>query len=517
MADRKIRIDQITDTATEPLNRAAWLVMQDGSKTKKASVGAAIASVTKDDVGLGNVANKSEQQMADSGPIRDEILAQPSVKYVIQSLSDPQKAQARDNTGTDPSVYPSYSNAASSYKSAATAKISANVGGALTEWLPLGGAPCLGGGWTPANGKTPEHFNGVLADAHSYLPTYAVDYGSKDWGVILQSNLYSAEKYSTASWQRLQHGRLTAPIDDARPIIGVTKFTNATRDVDPQAWDQGVYHGLVKVSGDAFAACTTSWARANGGSGDVIGMHGRAQAMAGFTGRVYGVWAYADVRTPLSAAHGIEIDGRSEQDPGWNQHYSLAILGTVDYNNDNNRFSNGIKLVQQNSALNGGFWTGINIPKNTIIETTGALDDGEHVMLGGGEGVGSVGGIRFREGTFKYAIRTTETSFVGNTAFFLGSGQRIRWNDLSTGPNIVGGTTSLTLANASVNISDPVSGAALLVAGVRVLTTRRTGWTIATGTANRATFATTTVTTEQLAERVKALIDDLVTHGLIGA
>jgi hypothetical protein len=48
-------------------------------------------------------------------------------------------------------------------------------------------------------------------------------------------------------------------------------------------------------------------------------------------------------------------------------------------------------------------------------------------------------------------------------------------------------------------------------------TARATGWTAATGSATRTTFATTTVTTEQLAERVKALLDDLISHGLIGS
>lgn len=52
--------------------------------------------------------------------------------------------------------------------------------------------------------------------------------------------------------------------------------------------------------------------------------------------------------------------------------------------------------------------------------------------------------------------------------------------------------------------------------GTTVVTTRRTGWVAPTGTATRTTFDTATVTTAQLAERVKGLIDDLVTHGLIG-
>lgn len=53
--------------------------------------------------------------------------------------------------------------------------------------------------------------------------------------------------------------------------------------------------------------------------------------------------------------------------------------------------------------------------------------------------------------------------------------------------------------------------------GTQVVSSRVTGWAAATGTATRTTFATSTVTTAQLAERVKALIDDLVAHGLIGA
>ncbi len=61
------------------------------------------------------------------------------------------------------------------------------------------------------------------------------------------------------------------------------------------------------------------------------------------------------------------------------------------------------------------------------------------------------------------------------------------------------------------------SGHVLRVNGTQVVTSRRTGWGAPTGTATRTTFATSTVTLSQLAERVKALIDDLTTHGLIGA
>jgi hypothetical protein len=50
-----------------------------------------------------------------------------------------------------------------------------------------------------------------------------------------------------------------------------------------------------------------------------------------------------------------------------------------------------------------------------------------------------------------------------------------------------------------------------------MIAAKSTGWAAATGTATRTTYDTATVTTAQLAERVKALIDDLTTRGVIGA
>lgn len=73
---------------------------------------------------------------------------------------------------------------------------------------------------------------------------------------------------------------------------------------------------------------------------------------------------------------------------------------------------------------------------------------------------------------------------------------------------------ALTLRSASLNMA---SGVALLSNLVQVVSSRRTGWTAATGTPTRTAFDTATVTLPLLAERVKALLDDLIAHGLIGA
>lgn len=87
--------------------------------------------------------------------------------------------------------------------------------------------------------------------------------------------------------------------------------------------------------------------------------------------------------------------------------------------------------------------------------------------------------------------------------------------------------TATTPVTAEARFTLPVAGVnteilriqqnGLSLFQTQVLGSRKTGWTAATGTPTRTTFDTATVTTAQLAERVKALLDDLTSHGLIGA
>lgn len=70
-------------------------------------------------------------------------------------------------------------------------------------------------------------------------------------------------------------------------------------------------------------------------------------------------------------------------------------------------------------------------------------------------------------------------------------------------------------SSGSVNIAR--SGQSLKIEGAAVIGARKTGWGIPTGTATRTAFDTATVTTPELAETVKALVDDMRAHGSIGA
>lgn len=79
------------------------------------------------------------------------------------------------------------------------------------------------------------------------------------------------------------------------------------------------------------------------------------------------------------------------------------------------------------------------------------------------------------------------------------------------------GSRILDLQVGSSVVSWDVSGN-MFHGSSQVVGARATGYTAMTGSADRATsYATSTITLQQLAERVKALQDDLTTHGLIGA
>ncbi len=134
-------------------------------------------------------------------------------------------------------------------------------------------------------------------------------------------------------------------------------------------------------------------------------------------------------------------------------------------------------------------------------------------MVGSGTNLGSnrvfVGGRDCGSGESNTETSRTNMSNARKISYF---GHN---DDFSNSVNI--STTNTGIANFNAagtgywNWNTP-----LRMSDLQVLSTRKTGWTAATGTATKTTFVTGTVTLPQLAERVKALIDDLISHGLIG-
>lgn len=146
-----------------------------------------------------------------------------------------------------------------------------------------------------------------------------------------------------------------------------------------------------------------------------------------------------------------------------------------------------------------------------------------------------VAGVALVELTFGgevwYALDaiTTAASATFDQAAFTGycTGQagQLSWQSAANVSGVAPVTTSETLSLGGVAWLNSAglelaAGRTLRIDGAPVVGARKAGWSTATGTANRTGFNTATVTTAQLAERVKALIDDLHAasgHGLIGA
>lgn len=104
----------------------------------------------------------------------------------------------------------------------------------------------------------------------------------------------------------------------------------------------------------------------------------------------------------------------------------------------------------------------------------------------------------------------------------VGRNSTIIGNEIVGGSLIVGGaailgavTGPITLTGA-LTASGAVQGSQFNIASTKVVGARDTGWTVGTGTPQKSTFATGSVTLPQLAGVVMALQTALIAHGLIG-
>ena len=111
----------------------------------------------------------------------------------------------------------------------------------------------------------------------------------------------------------------------------------------------------------------------------------------------------------------------------------------------------------------------------------------------------------------------TSQATVITAAYMMAQGQTIAFNANATRQMYHTGVGYRFKTNAGADQWSFNDNFSLTANGVQLLGVRSPGWTAATGTPTRTTFDTAAVTLPQLAQRVKALIDDLIQHGLIGA
>lgn len=235
--------------------------------------------------------------------------------------------------------------------------------------------------------------------------------------------------------------------------------------------------------------------------------------------------------TDVSPAVGIEVNiaGKGLDHPTANLNHGRRLVlhvlahGVTAYGaaGNNAEIGRGIAIGTEGQANGAFFRTGLHIYES--LANANKIDTAIRVDTTGAYGLRLVGAHTTADisldgnssygilclGTYtNAAIRIGDNDYIG-----LRDNNAIKFRyDTATGTvdwyNGVNDRFSFSLG-ATPNLA---------LNSTQVLTTRRTGYTNAmTGVANRATaYDTAAITLPQLAERVKALQDDLTTHGLIG-
>lgn len=193
--------------------------------------------------------------------------------------------------------------------------------------------------------------------------------------------------------------------------------------------------------------------------------------------------------------------------------------------------SNGTYEVESAIQIYQKWGIGLDFAGGTISKAAIALKSGQkiefHATATVEEGVSKyadtlngwsiyhdsgVSGVRCYAGTGVEAFRYTATQTIvpgtGRSLVVSADGGLT----VNGGPSTFSGG-AVTITGGNLNLT----GRVVSIDGSQVLGPRKTGWFAATGAASRATFDTATVTTEQLAYRVKTIIDDLISHGILGA
>ena len=176
------------------------------------------------------------------------------------------------------------------------------------------------------------------------------------------------------------------------------------------------------------------------------------------------------------------------------------------------------QLAQSTVALTAGTIVDADVSPSAAIEGTKIDPDFGAQNV---ETTGNVTANRLVAGVGSVGVPSVTFTNDGNTGIFHPAADTIAFCQGATEVMRITSDGKVGIGTSSPGYLLDVDGivnttASFRVNGVFVVGARQTGWTAPTGTATRTTFATASVTLPQLAQRVHALIDDLIAHGLIG-
>jgi hypothetical protein len=253
-----------------------------------------------------------------------------------------------------------------------------------------------------------------------------------DYNLSLTQSVYGTD-FKDALGSQFLLGTVATPATRHEPILWIEKVSASTRDSIATAWDQGAFYGsLEKKSGSAYGAAVTGYALYTGGTGDLVGLHGRARGTAAAS-QIFGGWSYADCATATpNRVIGHEIDVRNAgAEVTWMAGATTGAISGVAIAVQDGTYGAHHGVRFPNKTDDQQFWTGIQFDQGSIKPVDGS-GNGEAIRVRGTtDSADRYGAIALGDGTgthnLEYGLRTINATFGDNAAIWLTEGQKIVW------------------------------------------------------------------------------------------
>ncbi|NJL07358.1 MAG: hypothetical protein HC900_03170 [Methylacidiphilales bacterium] len=248
-------------------------------------------------------------------------------------------------------------------------------------------------------------------------------------------------------------GSRDSPIFDKRPIVWIEKYITSDK-TGRERFDNGAaYFQLVKKSGSAHGVAVTGSTIQLSGSGNLIGVHGRASGSTRDS-ELFGGWFYANSEAPFRVMTGVEINlrNRGHNSPWLESGFPHGTaIGLNISMADRSTFpgTHAMYVAAQKGSM--GWRTGVFFNKGAI-EPTDAAGNGEAFRIHGAPGPAKAFKLlRARKGSFVSGLETVEAHFERGV-LEMAKEQYLAWGGTSAaGGDVKLGVTETNVLNFTGN------------------------------------------------------------------
>jgi len=333
----------------------------------------------------------------------------------------------------------------------------------------------------------------------------------------------------------MNFGTQADPTEEIGPLVQIDKWSGTPLS---GAWNQTFTAKHYKVDGDSACTAITGYADKIGGTNDIVGVHGRAQARNTSTdSSCYAGWFYA-LAGPLSTGSGhitgIEIDTQNVD--GDRGHWELGVPFVTDTFTTGCWCFPGVNQIAgshvtaaygMGGGANSQWHTGLFVQTDSIVPYDGSTTRNEGVLIQGGSILAKqYGGIRIGNSLsptyFNYGIDLTGGIFKDSSAIKLGDAHQVQFGDNNdanihnNAQHLVLSTKLASAGNIQLSPDGIVDVDTDIHANSFVMNTQQTYTLTATSVVDRTLLASASATTLNNNNVLAGLITDLWLVGCAG-